>query len=94
MKYFDKHFQSLAGPGESAIVFGAAGGRVNFYPIAKWLYSLRFFFLWYKFEILWTTGEDYACKECEAVPLHADDSSLFRENEFERPEQGSSEGVH
>ena len=95
MKYFNSHFNSLNDNGEYALVIGAAGGRVNFYPMAKWLYSLRFFILWYKLEILWTTGEGYACEECEAISLHANDSTFLEETQFiEGSKQGSSRGIH
>lgn len=58
MKYFNYHSSFLLKKDDdSACLIGFAGGRVNFYPRAKYLYSLRIFFFIYKLEILWTTGE-------------------------------------
>lgn len=59
MKFFDSHFSSLIfnSERESAIVVGVSGGRIEFYPKARWLYSLRIMLLVFKIEILWTTGE-------------------------------------
>lgn len=90
MKFHASHFTSLADSGEKALLAGVAGGRVRYDPQAVWLYSVRFFFLWYRWEILWTTGEEYACQECKAIPIHADDGSLAREIKQEGAESRSS----
>lgn len=60
MKYFNAHFNSLIRRNEEpALLVGVAGGRVDFFPTARWLYSLRIFLLFFRFEILWTTGEKF-----------------------------------
>lgn len=58
MKYWNSHVSSLLKPNDdSACLIGFAGGRVNFSPKSKYLYSLRIFIFFLKLEILWTTGE-------------------------------------
>lgn len=40
---------------EFVCIFGIAGGRVDYTPAAKYLYSFRIFLGLFKLEILWKT---------------------------------------
>jgi hypothetical protein len=71
MKFHAAHFRWLWSD-ESILLIGLAGGRVNYEPEARWLYSLRLFLLIAKIEILWTTGKYHDAGEgSEAVGQHA-----------------------
>lgn len=54
MKYHN-HYLTWMGGGEFSIIVGFTIGRTSYLPEAKYLYSLRIYVLFFKFEILWRT---------------------------------------
>lgn len=55
MKFYAFHATKLWGDGELRFVVGITGGRVNYLPEAKYLYSVRLLLGVFKLEVLWTT---------------------------------------
>ena len=43
-------------PGEYSLLLGVVCGRVSYEPIAKYIYSVRLFILFWKLEVNWFAG--------------------------------------
>lgn len=57
MKFHDCHFKFfLKDMGELRLILGFVIGRVDYSPESKYLYSIRFYLIFFSMEILFKTG--------------------------------------